>query len=65
MKRLELSLLCGFTAMLLCFLLSPENANAWWTSAFEPLCDGILSAEGTGEEIILRSKIAELLRALF
>lgn len=65
MKRLELSLLFGFTVMLLHFFFAPTQADAWWTSAFEPLCDGILSAEGTGEEIILRSKIAELLRALF
>ena len=65
MKRLELSLLFGFAAMLLYFFLAPTQADAWWTSAFEPLCDGILSVEGAGEEIVLRSKLAELWRALF
>ncbi len=65
MKKLELSFLCGFGAMLFYFLLAPGEANAWWTSAFEPLCDGILSAEGTGETLVIRSKLAELVRALF
>ena len=65
MKRLEFSLLFGLAAMLLFFFLSPTQADAWWTVAFEPLCDGILSAEGTGEALILRSKLAELCRALF
>ena len=65
MKKLELSFLCGFAAMLFYFLLAPNDANAWWTSAFEPLCDGILSAEGEGETIIIRSKLLELWREWF
>ncbi len=65
MKKLELSFLCGFAVMLLYFLLVPSEANAWWTAAFEPLCDGILTAENANEGIVLRSRIAELWRALF
>lgn len=65
MKKLELSFLCGFAAMLLYFLLVPNDANAWWTSAFEPLCDGILTAEDAGETLIIRSKLLELWKELF
>ena len=65
MKRLELSLLFGFAAMLTYFFLVPAEADAWWTAAFEPLCDGVLTAEETGETIIFRCKIAELLKTLF
>ena len=42
MKRLELSLLFGFAVMLLYFFLAPTQADAWWTSAFEPLCEALV-----------------------
>ena len=40
---------------------SPRFTPMWWTTAFAPLCDGILSTEGTGE-ILLRSKFWELVQ---
>ena len=33
-------------------------------AAFEPLCDGVLTAEGEGGEVVLRSFFAELLEKL-
>ncbi len=37
---------------------------SWWGAAFEPLCDGVLTAEGEGGEVVLRSFFAELLEKL-
>ena len=65
MKKIEVSVLFGIAAMLLYFFLVPDRASAWWTAAFEPLCDGILSEEGAQETLIVRSKLLELLQQLF
>ena len=41
---------------------SPRLTSQWWTTAFSPLCDGILTAGGEGGRIVLRSKIWELVQ---
>ena len=62
--RLEYSLLLALAVTFLyCAVLSPD-AHAWWGTAFSPLCDGILTADGTGSEIVLKSKLWELLMQL-
>lgn len=43
---------------------SPGFLMSWWGAAFEPLCDGVLTAEGEGGEVVLRSFFAELLEKL-
>lgn len=63
LKRWEISALVGLGAMLLCAAL-PTGQLRWWSAAFAPLCDGILAANGAAGELVLRSKLWELLRAL-
>ena len=43
---------------------TPRFTPMWWTTAFSPLCDGILTAGGTGE-IVLRSRLWEIGSGLF
>ena len=62
--RLEYSLLLALAVTLLCCTVLPQDANAWWGTAFSPLCDGILTADGVGESIILKSRLWELLMQL-
>ena len=62
--RLEYSLLFALAVTLLCCIVLPQDASAWWGTAFSPLCDGILTADGAGEGIILKSKLWELLMQL-
>ena len=59
--RLEYSLVLALAVMLLYCAILPPDANAWWGTAFSPLCDGILTADGAGGEIVLKSKLWELL----
>ena len=40
------------------------SVMSWWGAAFEPLCDGVLTAEGGDGEVVLRSFFAELLEKL-
>lgn len=63
LKRWEISALVGLAAMLL-FTVLPAEPMRWWSAAFAPLCDGILTANGAAGELVLRSKLWELLRAL-
>ena len=44
--------------------LEPGFLMRWWGAAFEPLCDGVLTAEGGDGEVVLRSFFAELLEKL-
>ena len=59
LDRLELALAAGAAAVFLYFA-APRVALGWWTTAFEPLCAGLLTDGGTGE-VILRSRLWELL----
>ncbi|MBR3561456.1 MAG: hypothetical protein IKN81_08025 [Oscillospiraceae bacterium] len=60
MRKWELSLLFAVAFTLVWCAVSPRYTPMWWTTAFAPLCDGILSVDGLGEEIVLRSKLWEL-----
>lgn len=64
MKKWEISMLVGVAAAILCCALFPAPMR-WWTVAFEPLCDGLATAESAGTEVIVRSRLWELLRLLF
>ena len=59
--RLEYSLALALVVTLLCCAILPPDARAWWSTAFSPLCDGILTADGAGGKIILKSRLWELL----
>lgn len=61
--RPELSLAIALIAMLLCCALLPQQPARWWSVAFAPLCDGILTGSDA-EGIVLRSKLLELLLRL-
>ena len=61
MKKWELSLLIGVAVTLVWCAVSPRFTMQWWTTAFAPLCDGILSTGDGGGEVLLRSKLWELL----
>lgn len=60
MKKWELSLLIAVVVTILYCAASPEPMPRWWTAAFAPLCDGILTADADGAAVVLRSKIWEL-----
>lgn len=64
MKRIdkfELSVMIGVLATIIWCAATPHLMTQWWTTAFAPLCDGILTADHSGGGIVLRSKIWELL----
>lgn len=60
LKKWEIALMVGVAAAVLCCAAPPRLTMQWWTTAFAPLCDGILGAEGAGG-VVLRSKLWELL----
>lgn len=64
-NRFEVSLAVGLLCALLWCALEPRFLALWWGAAFEPLCDGVLTAEGGGEEIVLRSFFADWVRRIF
>ena len=66
MKRtkLELSLAIGLTAMLLYCASRGQSSMLWWSAAFSPLCDGILTHSAVTGDIVVKSKLAELLALL-
>lgn len=61
MRKWEVSLLVGVIMTVLWCAAPPHLTMQWWTTAFSPLCDGILGVEDAGEGIVLRSKFWELL----
>lgn len=63
-SRLELSLVIGLALMLLCCAAMPQRTMQWWSVAFSPLCDGVLTADLSGGDIILKSKLCELISRL-
>ena len=40
------------------------NTLQWWSAAFSPLCDGILTQSAASGDVIVKSKLAELLALL-
>lgn len=65
LQKWEISLIAAIVATLLFCAVTPRFDLRWWTTAFAPLCDELLSMDLGGEEIILRSKLWELLSQLF
>jgi len=61
MKKWEISLWIAVVVTVFCCAAAPNLTAQWWTAAFSPLCDGILTAGADGEIMILRSKLWELL----
>lgn len=57
--KIEISLAVGLLCALVWCALEPGFLMSWWGAAFEPLCDGVLTAEA-----VLRSFFAELLEKL-
>ena len=41
-----------------------NNTLQWWSVAFSPLCDGILTQSAATGGIVVKSKLAELLALL-
>ena len=62
--RFELSVFIGLAVALLCAVITPPGLTGWWTVAFEPLCDGVLTRAAEGETIVLRSALWEWLLSL-
>ena len=40
------------------------NTLQWWSAVFSPLCDGILSQSAASGDVVVKSKLAELLALL-
>ena len=57
----ELSLAVGLAVMLLFCAARGTNTLQWWSAAFSPLCDGILTQSAA---VVVKSKLAELLALL-
>ena len=64
-KKWEISLAVGLLVALVWCALEPRVLLGWWGAAFEPLCGGVLTGEGGGEEIVLRSFFAEWVKGIF
>ncbi len=47
-KKWELAVMAGAAVTILWCAASPRLTLQWWTTAFAPLCDEILSAERSG-----------------
>ena len=52
-RQIEISLAVGLLCALVWCALEPGFLMSWWGAAFEPLCDGVLTAEGEGSEVVL------------
>ena len=60
----ELSLAVGLAVMLLFCAARGQTMLPWWSAAFSPLCDGILTQSAATGGIVVKSKLAELLALL-
>ena len=60
----ELSLAVGLAVMLLFCAARGTNPLQWWSAAFSPLCDGILTQSAASGDVVVKSKLAELLALL-
>ena len=56
----ELSLMIGLAVMLLFCAVHGQNTLQWWSAAFSPLCDGILTQSAASGDVVVKSKLAEL-----
>lgn len=62
--RLEFSLALALAATLLCCAFAPHTTLRWWSVAFSPLCDGILTSGTASGEIVLKSRLLEVISQL-
>ena len=60
----ELSLAVGLAVMLFYCAARGQTMLQWWSAAFSPLCDGILTQSAATGGIVAKSKLAELLALL-
>ena len=60
----ELSLAVGLSVMLFYCAARGQTMLQWWSAAFSPLCDGILTQSAATGGIVVKSKLAELLALL-
>ena len=60
----ELSLAVGLAVMLFYCTARGQTMLQWWSAAFSPLCDGILTQSAATGGIVVKSKLAELLALL-
>ena len=60
MKKWEISIMLAVFITIIWCAASSRFVPMWWTTAFSPLCDGILSSESSGG-VELRSKFWELI----
>lgn len=63
-NKIEISLAVGLLCALLWCAVKPELGLNWWCAAFEPLCDGVLTAENGGDEVVFRSFFGELAKRI-
>lgn len=56
-------MIAAAAAILWCAL-RPEPVAIWWSTAFEPLCDGLAGAEGGADTLVLRSRLWDWLMLL-
>lgn len=64
LKRWEIAAWVGLAAMLAAAAL-PAGPMQWWSAAFAPLCDGLLTGGGAAGQVVLRSKLWELVCRFF
>ena len=60
----ELPLAVGLAVMLFYCAARGQTMLQWWSAAFSPLCDGILTQSAATGGIVVKSKLAELLALL-
>lgn len=60
----ELSLAVGLAVMLFYCAARGQTMLQWWSAAFSPLCDAILTQSAATGGIVVKSKLAELLALL-
>ena len=65
MRKFEVALLLAVAVTVVCCAVAPSLTPRWWTAAFEPLCDGILTAEADAGGVVLRSKLWEIVTGVF
>ncbi len=61
LQKWEIAMMAGAAATILCCAAPPKLTLGWWTTAFSPLCDGILGTEALGDGVVLRSWLWDLL----
>ncbi|MBE7003612.1 MAG: hypothetical protein E7425_04905 [Ruminococcaceae bacterium] len=65
LQKWEISVILGVIAMIVCCAATPSLTTHWWTTAFAPLCDALFTSELDGGDVVLRSKLWELLSRLW